>query len=51
LLRFFYLQMGFAPQIQSILDAMGGILKSEDEAEAYEQEKQDLQSPAFPSIA
>jgi ATP-dependent RNA helicase DDX23/PRP28 len=40
--------MGFAPQIQSILDAMGGMLKSENEAEAYEQEKRDLQSPGLP---
>lgn len=40
--------MGFAPQIQSILDAMGGALKSEDEAEAYAQEKQDLESPGLP---
>jgi len=36
------IDMGFAPQIESILDAMGGQLKSEDEVEAYEQEKEDL---------
>jgi ATP-dependent RNA helicase DDX23/PRP28 len=42
------IDMGFAPQIQSILDAMGGMLKSENEAEAYEQEKRDLQSPGLP---
>ena len=40
--------MGFAPQIQSILDAMGSLLKSEDEKEAYEQEKQDLESTGVP---
>lgn len=28
--------------MESILDAMGGLLKSENEQEAYEQEKQDL---------
>lgn len=36
------IDMGFAPQIQSILDAMGAALKSEEEQEAYEQERQDL---------
>jgi hypothetical protein len=43
LLRFllsFY--QGFAPQIDSILDSMGGSLKSEDEAIAYQQEEEDL---------
>lgn len=34
--------MGFAPQIKSILDAMGGALKSENEQEAYKQEESDL---------
>jgi ATP-dependent RNA helicase DDX23/PRP28 len=37
------LDMGFAPQIESILDAMGGALKSEDETEAYRQEREDLE--------
>ena len=36
------IDMGFAPQIESILDAMGAALKSDIEQEAYEQEKQDL---------
>mmetsp|Transcript_21904 Transcript_21904/g.54123 ORF Transcript_21904/g.54123 Transcript_21904/m.54123 type:complete len:679 (+) Transcript_21904:56-2092(+) len=34
--------MGFAPQMESILDAMGGTLKSEIEQEAYKQEESDL---------
>lgn len=36
------IDMGFAPQIESILDAMGGTLKSENESEAYKQEQYDL---------
>jgi ATP-dependent RNA helicase DDX23/PRP28 len=36
--------LGFAPQIEQILDAMGGKLKSENESEAYEQEREDLES-------
>jgi len=36
------IDMGFAPQMESILDAMGGIMKSENEEEAYEQELADL---------
>jgi ATP-dependent RNA helicase DDX23/PRP28 len=40
--------MGFAPQISSILDAMGGALKSVVETEAYEQELQDLSSTGLP---
>lgn len=32
---------GFAPQLESILDAMGGTLKSEKEEEAYQQEEAD----------
>ena len=36
------IDLGFAPQIESILDAMGGLLKSENEKEAYEQELEDL---------
>ena len=35
------IDMGFAPQMESILDAMGGQLKSENEQEAYVQEEQD----------
>ena len=38
------IDLGFAPQIEQILDAMGGKLKSENENEAYEQERQDLES-------
>jgi ATP-dependent RNA helicase DDX23/PRP28 len=38
------IDLGFAPQIEQILDAMGGKLKSEDEEEAYEQERLDLES-------
>jgi ATP-dependent RNA helicase DDX23/PRP28 len=34
--------MGFAPQIEGILDAMGGLMKSEIETEAYQQEEQDV---------
>jgi len=34
--------MGFAPQMESILDSMGGALKSENEQEAYKQEESDL---------
>ena len=37
------IDMGFAPQMQSILDAMGGSIKSETEAEAYQQEQADLE--------
>jgi len=33
--------MGFKPQMESILDAMGGLLKSENEQEAYQQEEED----------
>jgi ATP-dependent RNA helicase DDX23/PRP28 len=36
------IDMGFAPQLESILDAMGGTLKSEDENEAYQQEEADM---------
>ena len=36
------IDMGFAPQLESILDAMGGTLKSDNEQEAYEQEAADL---------
>eukprot|EP00529_Nitzschia_sp_RCC80_P013879 CAMPEP_0113522882 /NCGR_PEP_ID=MMETSP0014_2-20120614/45422_1 /TAXON_ID=2857 /ORGANISM="Nitzschia sp." /LENGTH=752 /DNA_ID=CAMNT_0000420961 /DNA_START=38 /DNA_END=2296 /DNA_ORIENTATION=+ /assembly_acc=CAM_ASM_000159 len=35
------IDMGFAPQLESILDAMGGTLKSENEHEAYQQEEED----------
>ena len=37
------IDLGFAPQIEQILDAMGGTLKSEDETEAYRQEREDLE--------
>jgi len=36
------IDLGFAPQIEQILDAMGALLKSEDESIAYEQEQKDL---------
>jgi ATP-dependent RNA helicase DDX23/PRP28 len=36
------IDMGFAPQLESILEAMGGTMKSEDEKEAYQQEEEDL---------
>lgn len=36
------IDLGFAPQIELILDAMGGLLKSDDPEEAYEQEVNDL---------
>lgn len=35
--------MGFLPQVESILDSMGGKLKSNDEQETYMQEMEDLQ--------
>ena len=38
------IDLGFAPQIEQILDAMGGKLKSENETEAYQQEREDLES-------
>ncbi len=38
------IDLGFAPQIEQILDAMGGKLKSENEQEAYEQERRDLEA-------
>jgi Superfamily II DNA and RNA helicases len=41
------IDLGFAPQIESILESMGGLLKSEDEAEAYEQEVSDLNGIAY----
>jgi len=37
------IDLGFAPQIEQILDAMGAKLKSEDESEAYRQEREDLE--------
>ena len=37
------IDLGFAPQIEQILDSMGGKLKSEDETEAYNQEREDLE--------
>ncbi len=36
------IDLGFAPQIELVLDAMGGLLKSENAEEAYEQEVNDL---------
>jgi ATP-dependent RNA helicase DDX23/PRP28 len=42
------LDMGFLPQTTSILDAMGGLLKSENEKETYEQERQDLEMGVLP---
>lgn len=36
------LDMGFEPQLTSVLEAMGGLMKSEDETQAYEQEMKDL---------
>jgi ATP-dependent RNA helicase DDX23/PRP28 len=36
------LDMGFAPQVESILNAMGGTMKSEIEQETYQQEMEDL---------
>ena len=38
------IDLGFAPQIELILDAMSAILKSEDADEAYEQEVNDLKN-------
>jgi ATP-dependent RNA helicase DDX23/PRP28 len=37
------IDLGFAPQIENVLDNMGGSLKSENEREAYAQEAEDLQ--------
>ena len=37
------IDLGFAPQIEQILESMGGLLKSEDETEAYKQEREDLE--------
>jgi ATP-dependent RNA helicase DDX23/PRP28 len=45
------IDMGFAPQMESILDAMGGLLKSENETEAYQQEQEDLQKLLGPEKA
>ncbi|KAI2500526.1 DEAD box helicase-like protein [Fragilaria crotonensis] len=42
------LDMGFLPQTTSILDAMGGRLKSENEEETYEQERRDLLEMSLP---
>ena len=36
--------MGFLPQVESILESMGGKLKSENEAEVYQQEQEDLRT-------
>jgi len=41
------IDLGFAPQIEQVLDAMGGLLKSENEKEAYEQELTDLKNLAI----
>ena len=38
------IDLGFAPQIELILDAMGGVLKSENAEEAYQQEVNDLEN-------
>jgi len=40
------IDLGFAPQIDAVLDAMGGLLKSEDEKIVYQQEKEDLKTVA-----
>ncbi|GMI34087.1 hypothetical protein TrCOL_g1347 [Triparma columacea] len=36
------LDMGFEPQLNAVLEAMGGLMKSDDETQAYEQELKDL---------
>ena len=38
------IDLGFAPQIDQILDSMGCLLKSENEQEAYEQEQEDARA-------
>mmetsp|Transcript_28384 Transcript_28384/g.39903 ORF Transcript_28384/g.39903 Transcript_28384/m.39903 type:complete len:610 (-) Transcript_28384:40-1869(-) len=38
------IDLGFAPQMEQILDAMGGLLKSEDESLTYRQEMEDLKN-------
>ena len=38
------IDLGFAPQIELILDAMGGVLKSANAEEAYQQEVNDLKN-------
>jgi ATP-dependent RNA helicase DDX23/PRP28 len=38
------IDLGFAPQIEGVLNAMGCQLKSENEKEAYEQERMDLEN-------
>ena len=38
------IDLGFAPQIDEVLDSMGCLLKSENEQEAYEQEQEDARS-------
>jgi ATP-dependent RNA helicase DDX23/PRP28 len=43
------LDMGFLPQTISILDAMGGKLKSENEIETYDQERKDLVEGNLPA--
>ena len=45
------IDMGFAPQMESILDAMGGLLKLDNETKAYQQEKEDLQKLLGPEKA
>jgi ATP-dependent RNA helicase DDX23/PRP28 len=45
------IDMGFAPQMESILEAMGGLLKSDNEIEAYQQEQEDLQKLLGPEKA
>jgi ATP-dependent RNA helicase DDX23/PRP28 len=40
------IDMGFEPQVVSVLDAMGGRLKDEDEQKAFEQEKKAAQDLA-----
>lgn len=42
------IDMGFAPQMEKILEAMGGLLKSENEQETYQQELSDLREGAIP---
>lgn len=37
------IDMGFGPQVESILGAMGGLLKSESEQETYQQELEDME--------
>ena len=41
------IDMGFEPQVNQILSSLGGVLKAEEEEEAYRQEQLAIKGEAF----